>query len=144
MMMKLSIKKIVLMMMAVCGVMLSAAIEPAHAQLTPVGEAPQGQNIRRFPDRAERASDFMVTQWPQVRINGQDSRLAASSRIYNEKNLIVMPASLTGMKLVVNYTKDFDGAVKDVWILTNEEMNLKAPNVLKAERDKALQQQMSR
>ncbi len=113
----------------------------AQAQLTPVGQTPHGQNIRRFSDKAERA-DFVVTQWPNVTINGGAQRLAAGSRIFNERNMIVMPASLTGQKYVVNYTKDLDGSVRDVWILTNEEMQLKAPNVLKADSDKALMQQI--
>jgi hypothetical protein len=113
----------------------------AQAQSTPVGQVPQGHNIRRFSDKAERA-DFVVTQWPNVTINGSAQRLAAGSRIFNERNMIVMPASLTGQKYVVNYTKDLDGSVRDVWILTNEEMQLKAPNVLKADSDKALMQQI--
>jgi hypothetical protein len=114
---------------------------PAQAQVSPVGQVPQGQNIRRFPDVAQRA-DFTVKLFPELVVNGKAERLAPGGRIFNEQNLIVTPASMTGQKLVVNYTKDSYGLVKDVWILTPEERKLKAPNVIKRDTDKALSQQI--
>ncbi len=113
----------------------------AQAQITPVGQTPQGQNIRRFPDVAQRA-DFTVKLFPELVVNGKDERLAPGGRIFNEQNLIVTPASMTGQKLVVNFTKDSYGLVKDVWILTPEERKFKAPNVMKRDTDKILQQQI--
>lgn len=113
----------------------------ASAQLTPIGEVPQGQNVRRFPEVAKRA-EFVVRLSPEVLVNGEPQRMAPGGRIYNERNFIVMPASVTGQKFVVNYTKDLSGLVKDVWILTPEEMKLKSPHVLKEESDKRLQQQI--
>jgi hypothetical protein len=113
----------------------------AYAQLTPLGEVPQGQNVRRFPEVAKRA-DFVVKLSPEVLVDGQPQRMAPGGRIFNEQNFIVMPASLTGQKYTVNYTKDFLGQVKDVWILSREELKLKSPHVLKQESDKRLQQQI--
>jgi hypothetical protein len=125
----------------ISAVLLSMASLTSQAQITPVGEAPQGQNIRRFPDVAQRA-DFTVKLFPELVVNGKAERLAPGGRIFNEQNLIVAPASVTGQKLLVNYTKDTYGLVKDVWILTPEERKLKPPNVLKRDGDKALQQQI--
>jgi hypothetical protein len=122
-------------------VLLALLSSAAYAQLTPLGEVPQGQNVRRFPEVAKRA-DFVVKLSPEVLIDGQLQRMAPGGRIFNEQNFVVMPASLTGQKYVVNYTKDFLGQVKDVWILSREELKLKSPHVLKQESDKRLQQQI--
>jgi hypothetical protein len=103
---------------------------------TPVGEAPQGVNIRRFPDHAMRGK-FTVGQPPEVRIDGKEERLAPGARIFTPQNMIVMSGSISGQTYVVNYTKDTSGLVKDVWVLSPEEGRLKPPAQLKRERDKA-------
>lgn len=126
---------------AISALAMMMMLAPAHAQLTPVGQVPQGQNVRRFADTADRA-EFMVKLYPEVIVNGKEERMTPAGRIFNEQNMIVMPASLTGKALVVNYTRDLMGQVKDVWILTEQERKLKSPRIMKAESDKALQQQM--
>ena len=104
---------------------------------TPVGEAPQGVNIRRFPDHAMRGK-FTVGQPPEITINGKDERLAPGARIFTPQNMIVLSGSISGQTYLVNYTKDTSGLVKDVWVLSPEEGRLKPPVQLKLERDKAL------
>ena len=74
------------------------------------------QSHRRFPADALRG-ELVVTQAPAVQLNGQPASLAPGARIRGENNLLQLSASLTGQTLIVNYTIDSYGLVKDVWIL---------------------------
>lgn len=65
--------------------------------------------------------ELVVTQTPAVLLNGQPALLAPGARIRGENNLIVLSASLTGQKLVVNYTRELHGELLDVWILNTSE-----------------------
>jgi len=71
---------------------------------------------RLFPAQAMRGV-LVVTQAPVVTINGQAAQLAPGSRIRNAQNLLVFASELTGQSLVVNYTTESSGLVRDVWIL---------------------------
>jgi hypothetical protein len=63
----------------------------------------------------------MVVAPPEVVLNGRPARLAPGSRIRTQQNMIQMSGELIGLKLLVHYTVDTEGLVKDVWILTPEE-----------------------
>ena len=78
------------------------------------------QSLRGFPPSALRGT-LEVLQSPEVALNGKPARLAASARIFGADNLIKVPASIAGAKLVVNYTLDTQGFVREVWILTDGE-----------------------
>ncbi len=78
------------------------------------------QSLRAFPPNALRGT-IEVLQSPEVALNDKPARLAASARIFGPDNLIKVPASVTGAKLVVNYTLDTQGYLRDVWILTPAE-----------------------
>ena len=78
------------------------------------------QSMRKFPPTALRGN-FEVLQAPAVALNGKPARLSASARIFGPDNLIKLSASLSGQKLVVHYTVDTQGYLRDVWILTAEE-----------------------
>ena len=58
--------------------------------------------------------------YPYVRANKQTLRLAVGVRIYNERNLIVMPATVPA-KANVLFKTDINGDVSRVWILTDDE-----------------------
>ena len=75
---------------------------------------------RSFPQNALRGQ-MTVLQPPEIRLNGQPARLAPGARIRGTDNLLVMSASIVGQPLVVNYTADFEGMVKDVWLLRADE-----------------------
>jgi hypothetical protein len=75
---------------------------------------------RHFPPEALRG-ELVVRLSPDIDLNGRPQRLAPGSRIRSEANLLVMPATVSGTPLVVNYTLDGLGQVKDVWILTPQE-----------------------
>ena len=81
---------------------------PAHAQL------------RSFPPQALRG-ELQIGQPPEAQLNGAPARLAPGVRIRGENNLLQMSAALAGQKLLVHYTIDDLGLVKDVWILSPTE-----------------------
>ena len=59
-------------------------------------------------------------RYPYVRANKQVLRLAVGVRIYNERNLIIMPATVPE-KANVLFKTDINGDISRVWILTDDE-----------------------
>ncbi len=80
----------------------------------------QAQTHRFFPATALRG-ELVVTQFPDVQLNGQPARLAPGARVKNENNLWVPPAGLAGQKLLVHYTVESSGLIMDVWVLNAAE-----------------------
>ena len=78
------------------------------------------QTSRPFPATALRGA-LVVTQPPEVLINGVPDRLSPGSRIRGANNMLQMSAALVGQKLLVHYTREPSGLVHDVWILTPDE-----------------------
>ncbi|WP_229488889.1 hypothetical protein [Pseudoduganella namucuonensis] len=76
---------------------------------------------RPFPANAKRGR-MTPAYHPEIVIDGKTRRLAPSARVFNQDNLIQMPASLRGRDIVVNYQEDGDGQIVNVWILTDEEI----------------------
>ena len=77
---------------------------------------------RPFPAPTKRGH-LAPGAYPEIAIDGKLRRLAPGARIWNENNLIEMPAALRGSDLMVNYTEDSQGEIDRVWILTPEEAN---------------------
>jgi hypothetical protein len=75
---------------------------------------------RPFPAQTKRGK-MTPAPYPGIVIQGQSRQLAPGARIWNEDNLIQMPASLRGNDLVVNYTEDANGHIDRVWILNADE-----------------------
>jgi hypothetical protein len=75
---------------------------------------------REFPAKALRGF-LEVTTPPNVLINGQPARLSPGARIKGTTNTLVMSGSLVGSKVLVNYVRDVQGMVHEVWILTAQE-----------------------
>jgi hypothetical protein len=75
---------------------------------------------RNFPPNALRG-ELIVGELPQVAVNGVSGSLAPGARIRGQNNMLQMSSTLVGAKLLVHYTLDTSGQVKDVWILTTEE-----------------------
>lgn len=83
--------------------------------------APAAAQVQRnFPADALRGT-LVVGTPPEATLNGQAARLAPGSRIRSQDNLLVMSATLSGTTLLVHYTLDPLGLVKDVWILSADE-----------------------
>ncbi len=81
---------------------------------------------RPFPENAKRGL-MTPDNYPRVVINDKPRVLSAGSRIWNQDNLIEMPASLRGEDLPVFYTENFEGYIDRIWILTPEEAKRSAP-----------------
>ena len=58
--------------------------------------------------------------YPYVKLGRQILRLAVGSKIYNEDNLIIMPATAP-KSANVYYKVDTNGEISQIWILTPEE-----------------------
>ena len=75
---------------------------------------------RRFPDSALRG-ELVVTAPPQVLLDGRNDLLSPGARILAPNNLLVLSGGLVGQTLVVNYTRNPQGQLHEVWILRPEE-----------------------
>ena len=84
----------------------------------------QAQVQRNFPADALRGA-LVVGNPPEALLNGKDARLAPGVRIRGQNNMLAMSGAVIGAKLLVNYTLDNQGLVKDVWILRPEEAAVK-------------------
>jgi hypothetical protein len=92
----------------------------AVAALCIAAPATAQQFHRTFPQDALRGA-FVVVEPPQVLVNGVPAQLAPGARIRTQQNMIELSGALIGAKLLVHYTIDTTGLVKDVWILTPAE-----------------------
>lgn len=91
----------------------------AGLSLAPRFVGAQGMG-RQFPPVALRGV-LEVTAPPQIMINGQAERLSPGARIKSPGNLLVMSGSLVGQQVLVNYLRDPQGLIHEVWILSPAE-----------------------
>ena len=82
--------------------------------------APAAAQSRPFPATALRG-ELVVTAPPEVALNRQPARLAPGARIRDGQNRILLSGQVVGQKLLVNYTRDLQGQLLDVWVLNAEE-----------------------
>ena len=90
----------------------------AAALLLAVGAA--AQTSRPFPATALRGA-LVITQPPEVLLNGAPARLSPGARIRGANNMLQLSATLVGQNLLVHYTREPSGLVHDVWVLTPDE-----------------------
>jgi len=76
--------------------------------------------LRQFPPAAKRGM-LEVLMPPEVLLNGTRERLSPGARIKGETNTVVMSGSLVGSRVLVNYVRDPQGMIHDVWILDPDE-----------------------
>jgi hypothetical protein len=84
---------------------------------------------RPFPAHALRGK-MTPGYFPDVSIDGKPRQLSPAARIFNQDNMIEMPAALRGSDIVVNYTVDMNGNIDRIWILTSEEAAQKLPTAV--------------
>jgi len=101
-----------------CGNAAAQLVEPSATQ----NEAENGG--RNFPPGTLRGR-FMIVNAPEIQLDGQPERLSPGARIRSAERMLVMPASITGQNLLVNYTRDAAGLVREVWILSPDEARAK-------------------
>lgn len=99
-----------------CFHLASAALLVGATLTTPAA----AQSPRNFPQTALRG-EMVVVAPPDITMDGLPLRLAPGARIRGGTNMIVLSGGLLGQKLTVNYTVEFGGLVKDVWLLRPEE-----------------------
>ncbi len=92
-----------------CALLAAAALitwaAPAAAQMP-----------RNFPADALRG-DFVVTAPPEIVLNGQPAKLSPGARIRGADNMLALSGTLINQRLLVHYTIDSLGLVRDVWVL---------------------------
>lgn len=79
--------------------------------------------VRPFPEDAKRGV-MEVQTWPTLLINGKPERLSPGARIRGPNNMLMMSGQMVGQRLVVNYTRDAQGMVHQVWVLNGAEAQL--------------------
>ena len=67
---------------------------------------------------------LVVTAPPEVLINGGVERLSPGVRIRGVNNMLVMSASLVGKTALVNYVREKQGMIQEIWILNQAEADL--------------------
>ena len=88
---------------------------PALAQLETVKPF-----ARDFPKSAMRGEMVALTH-PLITINGKSERLSPGARIHDTNQHLVMSGQLVGNNFLVNYLRDGNGHIHQVWILNSEE-----------------------
>jgi len=83
---------------------------------------------RSFPAGTLRGK-LMVVNTPEVQLDGQADRFSPGVRIRNAQNMTVLASAITGQNLLVNYTRDAAGLVREVWILTPDEARAERASV---------------
>lgn len=91
----------------------------AEAEYLPTAPAA----VRPFPAKALRAA-LVVTATPNILIDGHPERLSPGARIHGANNMLVLSSALTGQQLLVNFVREPQGLVHEVWILTEAEARL--------------------
>ncbi|MGA0571810.1 hypothetical protein ACO2Q9_13925 [Variovorax sp. VNK109] len=104
------------------AVLATLPVSSAHAQATAATPA-----VRQFPANALRGT-LVVVAPPEIRIDSKAERLSPGSRIRGMDGMLVMSGAIVGRSLVVNYTRESNGMVHDVWILTDAEIAEKRPH----------------
>ena len=104
---------------------LAIAQDSREGQTLQVPQNVVGQpGLRSFPPSALRGK-LVVLQAPEVSLDGQPARLSPGARIRGPQNELLMSAALSGQELIVNFTREPYGNIKDVWILTPAEQKQK-------------------
>lgn len=87
--------------------------------------APALAQVRPFPPNTLRGT-VVFGGFPEIQLNGQSATLAPGSRIRDQTNRTVLPATLFGNKYTVHYTVGLNQSqVQDVWLLRPEEASIR-------------------
>lgn len=86
----------------------------------------ESAGVRHFPKNAERG-ELRVVSGMVVQLNGNQEQMAPGVLIKSTANTGVVPMSLVGRTHVVNFTRNGQGQVNKVWLLTLAEARLPAP-----------------
>ncbi|HMN74699.1 MAG TPA: hypothetical protein PKC97_01440 [Burkholderiaceae bacterium] len=83
--------------------------------------AANAQLRRNFPADSLRGR-LAIEHPPLAVLNGAQARLAPGARIRGQNNMLATTGAFAGQSFIVNYTIDMQGQIKDIWVLTDEEI----------------------
>jgi hypothetical protein len=83
-------------------------------------------STRPFPPNTVRGA-MVITNPPELVMNGKAERLSPGARIRGANNMLVMSGSIVGQNLLVNFVREPNGLVHEVWILTEAEAQQALP-----------------
>jgi hypothetical protein len=108
--------------LALAGTLAALAPAPASAQ--------DGQALQRNFPKAALRGQIVFGAPPDITMNGFATRLAPGYRIHGLDNLLVTSGQLDGLAATVDYTRDVEGHVYEVWILGKSEIARPWPSTL--------------
>ena len=89
--------------------------------------APAHAGLRVFPMDTQRGK-ITFTNSPQVQLNGKTELLGPGTRVHDAlSNRLVFASTLQGQSHIVNYVRDGNGTIREIWILTPDEIREKLP-----------------
>jgi hypothetical protein len=103
---------------AICTVLVTLLALPASALAQ--------FSTRPFPPNTLRGA-MVITNPPELVMNGKAERLSPGARIRGANNMLVMSGSIVGQNLLVNFVREPNGMVHEVWVLTEAEAKLALP-----------------
>ena len=80
--------------------------------------------VRQFPPAARRGTLQVITP-PEILIDGNAERLSPGARIRGLNNMLVMSGQMVGVRVLVNYIRNPQGQIHDVWVLNDLEVQEK-------------------
>lgn len=83
--------------------------------------AQEAMPTRVLPSDVQRGV-LVITQAPEVRLDGRIDRLSPGARIRNTGNLLLLSGEVAGRTLPVLYRRDMHGLIHEVWVLSPEEV----------------------
>jgi hypothetical protein len=95
--------------------------------------APTSAQVNRIIPTEALPGVFKPAIFPEAFMNGQPVRLGAGARIYDEQNMIRMPASLSGDYRVA-FVRGNLGEIIQIWMLTEAEYQVVAERAAAARR----------
>ena len=94
---------------------------PVAQPLAQPGQAPAPGVVTRRAPADVKPARLVVTQPPQVTLDGKPDRLSPGARIRGTNNMMMLSGSVIGQTLPVVYRRDPLGLVHEVWVLTEDE-----------------------
>ena len=89
--------------------------------------APARAGMRVFPMGTRRGQIAFIQSF-QVKLDDKVEQLAPGTRIHDAaSNRLVFASTLQGQTFTVNYVRDGAGTIREIWILTPQEMQEKLP-----------------
>lgn len=88
--------------------------------------APAYAGLRGFPVNTQRGQITFANP-PQVALDGQSEMLGPGTRVHDTSNRLVFANTLKGQSFTVNYVRDGNRTIREIWILTPEEIGQQLP-----------------